>query len=661
MSVLTPKRVVLFAVAVLVGAPLFASYPSPRTGAEMAYDEKNAEAVLFGGRGTLDGATGVVHATDETWVWTGASWVQRFPLTSPPARSAHAMVYDRSREFVVLFGGRVEPSEPRADATYLNDTWIWQNGNWSQVVTAQAPAPRNVAAIVYDDERERVILYGGTGLAEDGKTPKALYDMWEFDGTNWIEIGGTLPQVAKPIIGYDRTRDELILLGVKEGTLERLMYRYDPSTDTWTAVTPTTLPTCINEGHLFFDEVSGKLRFLGGLCPTGTPELEEVYEWDGTDWAKKTMLNAATRGIGQASAYDARTNRVILFGGSSVLGNTISAYTSIVASNRFVIPVTPPARPSARTLTASATDPVTNTVWVYGGLDEFKGFYHEELWGYRNNQWFRPSATENKPTGCTSPLGAFDTDRGRFVVVCSGGVTHEWNGVAWQKFEPSKKPDARQFAAMVYDQKLKKTVLFGGFSGNNYNDQTWTWDGSSWTEVKINDRDRPGRRGLMAMWYDPLAQKTILYGGFGRQSIDDDIERFSDMWAFDGSKWTKLNVTETPGMRFGPQIAVNPTTGRLLLFGGLRAQQLDEDSITQFFDNDTWEWDGSTSRWTRLTPPRSPSVRQNGTLAWDPLAGEMVLFSGHANGFYRSDVWTWNGLTWEPQVEHPGRRRAAGR
>ena len=64
MSVLTPKRVFLFVVAVLTGTLAFADNPSPRTHARMAWDVDNYVGVLFGGRGLVEKATGLAHSTD---------------------------------------------------------------------------------------------------------------------------------------------------------------------------------------------------------------------------------------------------------------------------------------------------------------------------------------------------------------------------------------------------------------------------------------------------------------------------------------------------------------------------------------------------------------------------------------------------------------------
>jgi N-acetylneuraminic acid mutarotase len=166
---------------------------------------------------------------------------------------------------------------------------------------------------------------------------------------------------------------------------------------------------------------------------------------------------------------------------------------------------------------------------------------------------------------------------------------------------------------------------------------------------------------MMAMWYDPQLEKTVLYGGLGRASINEKITRYSDMWSFDGTKWTKMNVTATPGERLGAQLVVHPVSGKVLLFGGMLAETVAGKTLTQTYVNDTWLWDGKTSTWTKLTPARSPDARENAMMAWDPLSNEIVLFGGYSLGFYHSDLWSWNGTTWRPLLDQATRRRTAGR
>ena len=83
------------------------------------------------------------------------------------------MVYDSSRNRVVLFGGWDGTSD-------LNDTWemTWNGSNvtWTQVNSgaSNSPSVRGWHAMVYDSSRNRVVLFGGWGS-------NRLNDTWEYE------------------------------------------------------------------------------------------------------------------------------------------------------------------------------------------------------------------------------------------------------------------------------------------------------------------------------------------------------------------------------------------------------------------------------------------------------------------------------------------------
>lgn len=662
MGVFTPKRAVLFVVAVLLGVTASAGNPSPRTQARMAWDPVNTVGVLFGGVGNLDGATQLQHDSAETWLWNGSRWLQRFPTTIPPGRGVHSMVYDTTRNRIVMFGGRKSAPEVGVDPTFLNDTWVYSNGDWTSVDSSLRPPVRQYAAMAYDRVRDRVVLYGGNKLNIDGTTFDPYDDTWEFDGQQWTQVSSDGPDVAKPELGYDATRNQVIMIGLNATATARVMYRLENGA--WVSITPATFPTCVNDGHLIYREHRGRLAFIGGACATGTPAAEEIFEWDGTNWTKLT-LNSWARQSAQAVAYDPLRREIVTFGGTNIFGGAFGSQTFVMRNETFRTTFFD-LSPSPRSFAGFQTDPTSNTIWMFGGLEETSTFYQADLWGYRNGQWFEALSG---PTTCESNLSAWDSDRNRLVISCAAADIFEWDGTAWKTVtidDDDDAPDPRSFAAMVYDPTLKRTVLFGGYFNNNFRNDTWTWNGTAWAEVKMDNDERPPHRSQMAMWYDPLLKKVVLYGGIGRGGLNERVTRYSDMWAFNGTGWTKLNVTETPGVRFGPQVAANPVTGKVLLFGGLRAVPREDDpegeKLRQFFANDTWEWDGGASKWTLipgnpLTP--EPEVRENGSMAWDPVASQLVLFAGYAEGFYRSDVWVWTGTDWVPRLDHASRRRAA--
>src|SRR5436190_1922931 len=419
-----------------------------------------------------------------------------------------------------------------------------------------------------------------------------------------------------------------------------------------------------------YDSVRDRIILFGGTHRTADGKSFEAeydtWEFDGTSWQQVSPTSAGPQLSFPQLAYDVARNQVVLIGADSTLATKMFIYDPAAKTWNAPSPAPDLTRPSPRSLASFRTDPKTNTAWLFGGLSEFGTFYLDDFdpsnnaqrrfWAYKNGFWY-PLGFANAPTECNGPLSSYDVDRSKLVVFCSGSSEiFEFDGTAWSTPTPKHTPTARRLAAMVYDENIKKTVLFGGFDETNYRQDTWTWDGTDWTEVKKN---RPPNRSSMAMWYDPLAHKTIFYSGLGRGSIDERITRYSDMYSFDGNGWTKLNVSNTPGERFGAQIAIDPRTGKLLLFGGLHSV-LDTatDNRTQFYDNDTWSWDGASNSWTKLNPTVSPYARQNGAMAFDPVRQEIVLFGGYA-GFYYSDTWVWNGTSWTPRLDAPLRHRSA--
>lgn len=664
MSVLTPKRWLLVVVLLLSGAPALANNPSPRQLSRIVYDEAAGETVLFGGRGVVDSnGTGFAPGIDETWVLVSSRWSQRFPAVRPEGRAAHAMVYDPVRARTVLFGGFTDAKERNGLPIFRNDTWVWKNDTWTRLETANAPSPRYGSAIAYDSDRDRIVLFGGVAYKADNKTTESIHDTWEFDGTNWTQVAATgVISAGSPQMAYDPSRKQLVLVGVNTSAATA-MFLYNAETKTWAAPTPAPekLPTCAAEGTIIYQKHVQKIAYIGGLCATNTPTAEEVWEWNGTNWVKATVtLNDKATGMG--ITYDSALNRTLMFGGITY-GATAPRSTLQAYANGLFTFVGSTLRPRPRSLGVFGTDSTNGTAYLFGGLNEYGSGYTSDFWRYSGDGQWNPiiiTGDGAPPAGCITPSSAFDANRSRWVVNCYGAEMYEWDGTTWKSFTTQKpQPSLRRFASLAYDATLKKVILFGGFDdvSANYRQDTWTWDGTTWAEVKNN---RPTHRALATMWYDANLKKTVVYGGLGRANLDQKVIRYEDMWSFDGSGWTKLNVTATPGPRVGAQFAINPNTNRLLLFGGLKADKA-ELATKQWYDNETWEWNGSNSTWTRLTPATSPDPRENGHMAWDPVNGEMVLFGGYNGGYYQADVWIWNGTNWTPHVVSPGRRRPGGK
>lgn len=166
--------------------------PAARSFPAAFYDPALDRLVLFGGETTLGGRF------DDVWVLVGASgtggapqWVQLLPAGAvPPARSAHAMVYDALSNRATVFSG-VDAAGLR-----LDDLWVLVGANgaagtpqWIQLQPAGGPPPgRALPSAGYAPSLDRMVLTLGTALDEGGMNV-FLDDVWHLANANGI-VGG---------------------------------------------------------------------------------------------------------------------------------------------------------------------------------------------------------------------------------------------------------------------------------------------------------------------------------------------------------------------------------------------------------------------------------------------------------------------------------------
>jgi len=289
-----------------------------------------------------------------------------------------------------------------------------------------------------------------------------------------------------------------------------------------------------------------------------------------------------------AWAYDPLQRDIVLFGGNSGVGGSVgtSFGDTWTWTLRGWAERHPAASPSARTGAAMAYDQATGQLLLFGG-----------------------SSSEGPPEG-------FLND------------TWIWNGTTWIHLHPAVSPPARRNADMVYDATRHQLLLFGGFGGTpggSYFGDTWTWNGSTWTQ--LHPAASPGPRDTGSLVYDRATRTPVAYGGWNGVIAADDT------WVFGLRTWTLLHPATTPGSQgFAWQAGYDPATGQLIAYGGL------------FIGTATWDWNGTT--WTQLHPASTPGPRGYGTITYDPALHALVLFAG-TNG--RTDpvtVWGWTGTTW---------------
>ncbi|NJK90036.1 MAG: hypothetical protein HC923_12045, partial [Myxococcales bacterium] len=175
---------------------------------------------------------------------------------------------------------------------------------------------------------------------------------------------------------------------------------------------------------------------------------------------------------------------------------------------------------------------------LFGGFNGDRNTYLDETWVWAGERWElrRPASA---PQGRTRAGFAFDERRGRAVLF--GGLNAsrafsdvwEWDGEQWVFIDAQTRPTARFGVAMTYDSVLGQTLLFGGVGqpGGPPLGDTWTWDGAAWQQLSPDTAPSPRHGSALA--FDPDSERSILFGGF------NGVFGVQDTWIFQGGTWSE--------------------------------------------------------------------------------------------------------------------------
>jgi len=289
---------------------------------------------------------------------------------TPSARSGHAMVYDEARRVVLLFGG--------SGPSTLGDLWSWDGTRWMRLSTT-GPSARDDAVLVYDAARQRTVLFGG----RSGQT--LLNDTWEWDGAVWLRKTGPGPEARLHAVGA-------------------------------------------------FDAQRSVVRIYGGVGTDDVPRTD-TWEWNGTAWTRASTSGPANRGSNHM-AYDRGRQRTMA----------------------LLFQRTPP--------NADQT-------------------YPTDLWEWTGTAW-TAVAGAGPAFSPIQPMVGLGASGG--LLLFDGGVlqgtasTWLWQNAQWTRAGTGG-PSIRNGHAMAYDLTRNRVVLFGGFRpGQDFAD-TWEWNGTSWGQI----------------------------------------------------------------------------------------------------------------------------------------------------------------------------------
>lgn len=206
-------------------------------------------------------------------------------------------------------------------------------------------------------------------------------------------------------------------------------------------------------------------------------------------------------------------------------------------------------------------------------------------------------------------------------------------------------PSPRVGSTMAYDPRINEVILFGGLSFGPdgqpiYDSDTWEWNGDTWSDICSNSCISPAAREDASMAFDPSSGDLILFGGVasGQRGLTD----LSDTWLWNGTAWSDVcsNACNEPPPRDQAAITTDPLNNGVLLFGG---------STANVARDDTWIW--SDMKWTHTcllacsSPPSSP----NPSMTFSAGIGGVVMVDNQRFGSPTSETvtWLWTGKSWK--------------
>jgi len=187
----------------------------------------------------------------------------------------------------------------------------------------------------------------------------------------------------------------------------------------------------------------------------------------------------------------------------------------------------------------------------------------------------------------------------------------------WINKNTSNNPSKRYEHGMASIWGTDKVLLFGGGSG--YLDDTWIYDLSDNNWTRKFPKTVPPARNEFSMTSIYGTDKVLFFGGHDGDYLDD-------CWVYCLGNNDWVQKANGPSCRNSQGMASIYSTDKIVLFGGY-------DGIIRY--NDTWIYDLSEDKWTKININRSPDGRHLHGMASIYNDDKVIMYGGF------NEVLTW--------------------
>jgi hypothetical protein len=314
---------------------------------------------------------------------------------NPSPRSSLFVAYDSKRDLVLLYGGsNVDPCWENCGSPF-GDTWIYDvaANTWTQIKPPSDPGPRANAAMAYDAESDRIILFAGF-ISADNYAP---LDTWSFDMNTktWMQMKAPGPayHFGHKLV-YDSKADRMILWGgwnMKDNVGVNDTWAYDYNNDTWTEMKPAVKPPGVNFQGMVYDSKADRVIMWGGGFNTSV----WVYDYNTDNWEERKPSGGPSSRWGHFMSYDSKADRTILYGGYTgdpnanfdFSFNSLETWSYDYNLNTWTL-LKPEKNPGLLTFFGQDYLSSTDRLLVFGGLKGYKIITDQTwLYDYNANTW----------------------------------------------------------------------------------------------------------------------------------------------------------------------------------------------------------------------------------------------------------------------------------
>lgn len=549
---------------------------------EWGSDPKRQRIISFGG--SLSGPGGY-HA--ETWVLDATGWRQLTGLPRPPIVTSRRLIYDAAGQRMVLF----------AHENLTRQVWVLEGETWRQL----ASVPFNLsfglsgAKVVFDDSLDSVVIFGGGQCCNGTSSTNRLVN------DTWVSMPAPAELIGRnrPLMAYDPERRRIVMCGGYGGSsIGMLTDCWVFENSTWRPIEGPEVPALLTNGTLQFDPARRRMMLVGGF-------QNDTWVLEGDAWVRTSAPAAFTPRLNATLAADPTHGRLLYVGGQSIPdgGSTANTHHNDVWSLSTAVTRLADAPFSPRSAHAMVTDVARSRVVLIGGR------------------------------------------AGTAITDYSPMDTWLFDGRQWSSLPPPPTLVGRVLPAMAADPFTGRIALVGGLIPTTVRSEVWLFDGTTWApHPSVPTNWSPQFRSTLG--FGAARREFVSFTPFVSAPIDGGSVNRTDAWAFD-----ELGFRPATGfdagiamVRSGAASAVDPTTGRLVVFGGT-------DSRDGGAFNETWSLDGT--QWSSLPSPPTLAPRTGALLRFHPMSNQYVLIGGGPTSTtYAEDSWAFGDDGWAP-VELP--------